>query len=945
MPNPPADSGSLQLAREGSEPALTLSASRGEIWRGEELVASLGRSRLLFRLLDFVAVHGPDADRESLYTTVWDQLYLGTTSDNALHVAVNRLRQRLKSSKIKIVPTLLGAFAIEGEPAVLRRHPSRQPAPQTITAPTNLTSSPEPIIGRQADLSRIHTHFEEGGRVLTVVGTGGVGKTRLVRNAGLMAAQTAGAPPGGIWFVDLSEQRTSASMVEAITEVLEVSLKDCTTAQAAVTKLQSAIGQRGNAWLILDNFEQLVDVASDTVGALVAAAPEARFLITSRERLGLPEETILKLGTLTVEESAQLFLDRAQAIRPDLNRSPEVQEAAEAIGRALEGIPLAIELAAARARVLAPAQILERLSQALRLLSAPNRQGPARHSTLRATLDWSWDLLEPWEQAALAQLSVFQGGFTMDAAEAVVANHDRDDGPWVMDVLEALIDQSLLHPMEGPGDARLTMYRSVQEFAREKLRLTGDPAEALARHLTWIIEEGERRLEEEYTPAGPQARQALRSERDNLFSAHEAAQKPEEIIRTALVLTQLLWLTGPLSTMSRVLDAADRVSGSTPALAARLAAHRGWLLHQTGSTEAGETLLLQTLETVRAAGTIPVQADVLRKLGDINFDQGNYAEAQDQFEAAAQRAAQAGERAREGQHRTTLGGLHRVLNRTHEAREALEAGLAIHREVGDHHYEAIALGGLASLANLLGASDEAMERSGEALKIFQATGDLGGESHLLENLGNLHIAAGRADEAMSCFERAMDIAQARGMILHQAAIATNLAMAHLDVGELAAAEDLLRRAIVAHRSHGRRLYEGAAMIRLAMVLLDRGRPPEAAPLLDGAVEILEQIGAPRFAAYARAWRGLTQALAGDMAGATATLSDAHDVLASVNDSLGQSLCEVLRGQAHPDEASDRISHARQPGPPTGDHPDGSPDPASRSVDIRLAIRLLERANA
>ncbi len=932
----------LQSLRAGPRPALILVPSRGEVWRDGKPIAKLGRSRMLFRLLEELAVRGPTADREALYTAVWEQLYLGESSDNSLHVSLNRLRKKLKGSGIQIVPTPLGAFAIEGEPAVLRCHPKDITAQPAVSGPTNITPFAQPTIGREADLSQVLSHMRDGSRMLTIVGTGGAGKTRLARLAGLRASQSAGAPPGGVWFIDLSEQRTTESMVEAIANVLDVSLKDCTTPQAALAKLQSGIAQRRDAWLILDNFEQLVDVAGQTVGSLVGAAPWARFLITSREHLKLPDETVLKLGALTGEESAKLFMERAQAIRPSLKSDPDIMALAASIGETLDGIPLAIELAASRVRLLTPAQILDRLSQALRLLCAPNRSGPKRHSTLRATLQWSWDLLEPWEQATLAQLSVFHGGFTVDAAEAVVSIQDSAQAPWTMDVLEALVDQSMVHPMEGPGDARLTMFRSVQDFAHEKLTAMGTHTDALARHISWAIADGEKRLDQQWTPDGPQARQALRNERDNLFAAHECAREPEESIKTALILGRLLWLTGPLSTISRILDALEPVHNTHSLLANKLAVQRGWLLHHTGETKAGEALLLQTLEIAQDQGQLGLQADILRTLGDTNYDQGDFPEAEEQLRLAAELAGQAGERAREGQHLTTLGSMYRLLNRVEEARETLEAGLAIHREMGDQRYEAIALSGLGSLAHLLGALDEAEARNSEALGIFQATGDLVGESHLLENMGNHHMSAGRGEEAMACYGRSMEMARRRGMILHQAAIATNLAMAHLDMGELMEAEDLLRQAVVAHRSHGRPLYEGASMIRLAMVLLDRGRPQEATPLLTGSIEILQEIAAPVFAAYGRAWLGMTMALDGDMEGARTTIDQADEALKDAKDTLGQALCALLRGHIHPSEADTRIEQARRVGPPTGDHPEGSPAPASQSVDIRLAIRLLER---
>gem|GEM_PF-6166958 len=932
----------LQMVRRGARPALILAPSRGELWCGGEAVASMGRSKLLFRLLDFVAVHGSSADRETLYTTVWDQMYLGESSDNTVHVAVNRLRQKLKQSDVRVVPTTLGAFRIEGDPAVLRWSAGAAATPAPVASPTNLTPLTDPIIGRADALDRIRDHFRDGGRILTVVGSGGAGKTRLVRAAGRIASHASNAPPGGIWFVDLSEKTTPEGVVEAIAEVIDVSLKSCATAEAALKQLCRGINDHADAWIILDNFEQLVDSSSRVVAELVSHAPLARFLITSREHLSLTEESILKLDPLSEEEGAELFIRRARAIRPSLEQDDTLTQSARAIGLAVDGIPLAIELAAARSRVLSPNQILERLSEALALLAAPNRAGPSRHSTLRATLNWSWDLLKPWEQSTLAQLSIFQGGFTVDAAEKVVRNHEDPDTPWMVDILESLIDQSLLHMMEGPGEARLTMYRSVQEFGKEKLGEQTSVPDLTQRHIGWIVEEGEHIGTQLFTAAGSRARQALRKERDNLFAAHQAATRPKDIIRCTLVLAHLLRFTGPPSTLLRVVKKAEGVATDLPLDAAELAVHRGWVLHHSGDTAAAEALMIATITDLETTQDVRILSKAYRVIGDINYDQGDFPDAESQLKRAADLAGMAGLRAEEGRHRTTLGSMFRLINRKDEARESLEAGLHIHREVGDARYEAIALAGLASLAHLLGSFEEALERNGEALKIFQESGDKTGESHLLENIGNLHMSMGHIDEAMDCYERSMETARARGMILHQASIATNLAMAHLDVGELVAAEDLLRAALKAHRRHGRRLYEGAALIRLSMVLIERGRNAEATPLLMNAIEVLDDIQARRFAAYGRCWLGLTLAMANESQPAQTQLGQASGAFKDEKDAIGGSLCEIIEGILHPEQVAARIARAREKGPPSGDHPQGSPAAAEKSADIRLAIRIVER---
>jgi predicted ATPase len=243
---------------------------------------------------------------------------------------------------------------------------------------------------------------------------------------------------------------------------------------------------------VLDNFEQVVEWAPETVGAWMRRAPEAVFLVTSRRPLGLEGERLLPLSPLGLpregqdpeeSEAAQLFLERARAARPGLALDEEAMEDLRVVLQALDGLPLALELAAARMRVLSVTQIRERLGERFRLLAGSRRDHSDRQATLRGAIDWSWELLTEWEKSALVQCSQFRGGFGLEDAEAVLDLSPWPDAPWAMDAVEALVDHSLLRLVEeDETGSRLDMLLSIREYAAEKLETADAVALRHARH-------------------------------------------------------------------------------------------------------------------------------------------------------------------------------------------------------------------------------------------------------------------------------------------------------------------------------------------------------------------------------------------------------------------------------------------------------------------------------
>jgi class 3 adenylate cyclase len=289
------------------------------------------------------------------------------------------------------------------------------------------------FVGRREALAELSRRLDSGARLISVLGLGGTGKTRLVTRFGWTSL---GDFPGGVWFCDLSEARSLDGVLHTVAQGLDVPLgKD-----DPVIQLGHSIAGRGKCLVILDNFEQVARHAQETLGRWLDRASGARFLVTTREVLGLPGEEIVALAPLAPSDAAALFLLRAEAAKPGFEPSAEDQSSIVRLVNLLECLPLAIELAAARVRVMSPGTLLLRMNDRFKLLSSTGGRLD-RQATLRAVFDWSWDLLSLPEKAALAQLSVFEGGFTLESVEAVLDLSAYDNAPWPMDALQSLVQK------------------------------------------------------------------------------------------------------------------------------------------------------------------------------------------------------------------------------------------------------------------------------------------------------------------------------------------------------------------------------------------------------------------------------------------------------------------------------------------------------------------------
>ncbi len=444
----------------------------------------------------------------------------------------------------------------------------------------NLPIQVTSFVGRTSELAEIARLLDET-RILTLAGAGGSGKTRLVFEA---AEQALAQHPDGVWWVDLAALNTPDLVAAALATAVGVQEQP---GRDLITTLTESLRDR-RLLFVLDNCEHLIDASAALVEALAHGCPKVKVVATSREPLGIEGETSFRVPSLSVPdetegsvdeigaaESVRLFAERARKVRPNFRLTEENATAVSEICRRLDGIPLAIELAAARVRVLTPEQIAAGLSDRFKLLTGGPRTALPRQRTLEASVEWSYDLLSEAERLVLTRLSIFAGTFSLDAAEAVCAD-DAVGTYEVLDVLAALVDRSLVNVEESTGEARYRLLETVRVYARQRLAELDDPGRVRDRHLDFYVglaEQGRVDLAVDFEGHLP----LLRQELDNLRAAMDwamASERPLAVVDIAEPIFTFWIVRGLFTEMHRrlrdatncdALSAADRAKGLTTA--------------------------------------------------------------------------------------------------------------------------------------------------------------------------------------------------------------------------------------------------------------------------------------------------------------------------------------------------------------------------------------------
>jgi non-specific serine/threonine protein kinase len=601
--------------------------------------------------------------------------------------------------------------------------PLQQPLNYTLPSP------PTPLIGRSQEIAEVK-RLMQATRLLTLTGVGGTGKTRLALQA---ASEVLADFADGVYFVDLAPLSDAVLVAKAVAAGLGVIEN---AGEPLQDTLKRALAGR-EMLLLIDNFEHVIG-AAPLISDLLAASPRLKALVTSREALrlsgeqeypvpplSLPSGEAVSIQDVTASEAGTLFVQRAQMIQPRFVLSKDNMPAVAQICARLDGLPLAIELAAARCKLLTPQALLERLDSRLNVLAGGLRDAPARQRTLRDTIEWSYNLLDEDEKTLFTRLAVFRGGRSLDAIEVVCGQDLSID---VLDGLASLVDKSLVQQKEtAAGEPRFVMLETIHEYARERLEASGEAEMMQRRHGEYFVELAERaqpelRLAQHYLWS-----QRLHVEHDNLRVALEWCLRSGNItlgVRLASALT-LFW-------------------------------------HGFGHHVEGRSCVDQMIGRLDEA-PMEYHARFLISAGHMYSVQHDVPKAQQVFKRALDISRQLGDKRRTAWSLIFLGYV--MLGETDAAIEVVEEGLALFRELGHKPGIAQALNIVGEVARFGGEDARARRAYEECLVVSQETGETRRIVYVYYNLGFLAQHEGDHEKAKDLLHKGIQLARSLNISL------------------------------------------------------------------------------------------------------------------------------------------------------------------------------------
>lgn len=652
------------------------------------------------------------------------------------------------------------------------------------------------FIGRTADLFRVDELMRQGQQLVTLWGPAGMGKTRLAH----AFAERRRAARGRVAWCELGAAGGEPDVWAAVAGALQL------PSPRAAADVGRSIANAGRLLVVLDNADAVTAATAAAVRAWSAQAPEAQFLVTSRERLGAAGELTYELLPMIEAEAVALFDDRARLVRPDFHTSLANRALIEELVDRLERTPLAIELAAARIDVLGLDGLLRRLGDRLDVLG------------VRGAIAWSWELLAPPERAALAQSSVFVDGFTLDAAEAVIR---ADGGGSVLDLLHALRNKSLLRSVPIADGVRFGHYHSVRAFAAEKL---DDEAAARDRHAAHYLAQ-----------AGDLSRDAANVQAV-LARALELG-RADDALRAALLLDGVLAARGPVDTHVGTLDAALAVAGGAEPLRLAVQRARGTARRMRGDLDGAEA----DLRAVAAAAGGGLRAAACADLGVVFHQRRELTEAAAWYERAHDAARAAGDRAVEARALGNLAAVDHDRGAFDAAEGRYRRALAIFADLGERRHEGVFLANLAVLEQELDRFDDARTHFRAALVILDGVGDQRLIGVTRANLAALEHERGNLEEARSGYRAALEVLERVGELRSEALCRGRLAAVLATLGDVDGARGELDRAERELERVGDTVGFDAVQLARAFIAMTEANRERAGGHVDRAAALLQEV--------------------------------------------------------------------------------------------------------
>jgi len=654
--------------------------------------------------------------------------------------------------------------------ALLEKRSGRAGAKQKHNIPLDLTS----FIGREKEVTEVRQIIAEN-RMLTLTGVGGTGKTRLALTA---ARGLVGAFEGGVWLVELSTIFDSGQVLRSIAAVLDVHEKS--NAQL-LDSLIEFIGDQ-SMLLIMDNCEHLLTACASLAEKLLTACPNLKLLATSRESLGLPGEVTYHVPSLQLPdatnpikakdiwsvESMRLFHDRAINAKPGFKPDAAETEAVAKICDRLDGIPLAIELAAARVRSLPVEEIAARLSDRFRLLTGGSRSAMPRQQTLQALVDWSYDLLTEEEKTLLRRLSVFTGGCTLDAAESVCPGNGLEKNE-ILDLMARLVDKSLMNYNETGITARYEMLETIRQYAREKLIQSGEIEVVRRQHLKYFTELTTKAAPELWRSKQREWMDRLEEEHDNLRAALEWSLCEEcgsDLLpmgmRIATAVSYFWMVRGYWSEawgwMNDLLKESKGTEFKTTEKA-QLLYSAGFLVKDLGDVHVSKVLFHQALDDARSIQDTRSQAFALLGLGEIALNEHAIPDAETNIDQALAMFRSLNDQVGTLLALSYKGGIAADRQGYDKAREYLHENLKICREIGHELGVAGTLVALGRIETYFGDKDIGRDYLEEGLAIFQKSGDKSGIANVLSAMGLAELYSEDIEKSRAHYEEALKISR------------------------------------------------------------------------------------------------------------------------------------------------------------------------------------------